>query len=80
MSLAEADLFYTGSTITLDHCHAVSTIHCHLDEVHVAVGDAVVQGQVTGSVGATGPHLDWRTNWFQTRVDTWLAAGPMAAP
>ena len=84
VSLAEADLFYTGGTITLDHGHAVSTIYSHLDEVHIAVGDVVVQGQVIGTVGATGratgPHLDWRINWFQTRVDPWLAAGPMPAP
>ena len=84
MSLAEGDLFYTGGTITLDHGHAISTIYSHLDELHVAVGDTVTQGQVIGTVGATGratgPHLDWRINWFQTRVDPLLAAGPMPAP
>ena len=83
VSLAEDDLFYTGGTITIDHGHAVSTIYSHLAEVHVAIGDFVAQGQVIGAVGATGratgPHLDWRLNWFQMRVDPLLAAGPMPA-
>ena len=84
VSLAEDDLFYTGGTITIDHGHAVSTIYSHLEDVHVAVGDVVTQGQVIGTVGATGratgPHLDWRLNWFQMLVDPLLAAGPMPAP
>lgn len=84
VSLAEGDLFYTGGTVVLDHGHGVTSIYSHLEDVSVAVGDMVAQGDVVGTVGATGratgPHLDWRINWFQTRLDPALIAGPMPSP
>ncbi len=71
--LAEADLFYTGGTVAIDHGHGVTTIYSHLESVDVAVGDRVAQGAHIGTVGATGratgPHLDWRINWFNVRLD-----------
>ena len=34
-----------------------------------------------GATGrATGPHLDWRVNWFQERLDAGLLVPPMPAP
>lgn len=84
VSLAEGDLFYTGGTVVLDHGHGVTSIYSHLEDVSVAVGDVVAQGDLVGTVGATGratgPHLDWRINWFQTRLDPVLIAGPMPNP
>ena len=84
VSLAEGDLFYTGGTVVLDHGHGITSIYSHLYEVRVVVGDMVVQGDVVGTVGAsgraTGPHLDWRINWFQTRLDPELIAGQMPTP
>ena len=84
VSLAEGDLFYTGGTVILDHGHGVTSIYSHLADVSVAVGDVVAQGDVVGTVGSTGrstgPHLDWRINWFQTRLDPSLIAGPMPNP
>ena len=81
VTLAEADLFYTGGTVILDHGHGVTTIYSHLDRVDVAAGAIVAQGTVIGTLGATGratgPHLDWRINWFQTRLDPRLVVGPM---
>ena len=38
----------------------------------VSVGDKINQGDIIGTVGSTastGPHLDFRINWFQTRLD-----------
>ena len=73
VTMAEPDLYYTGGTIIMDHGHGISTIYSHLETVIVKVGDQVKQGDIIGTVGstgrATGPHLDFRINWFQTRLD-----------
>ncbi len=73
VTLAEDDLYYTGGTIIMDHGHGISTIYSHLETVIVSVGDKINQGDVIGTVGSTGrstgPHLDFRINWFQTRLD-----------
>jgi len=29
---------------------------------------------------ATGPHLDWRINWFNERIDPAFLVGPMPTP
>lgn len=81
VTLAERDLFYTGGTIIIDHGHGLTTIYSHLAELRVASGARVARGAVIGTVGATGratgPHLDWRLNWFQERLDPALVVGPM---
>tara|TARA_Y100000389_G_scaffold150198_1_gene149706 strand:+ start:186 stop:989 length:804 start_codon:yes stop_codon:yes gene_type:complete len=73
VTMAENDLYYTGGTIIMDHGHGISTIYSHLETILVSVGDKVKQGNVIGTVGSTGrstgPHLDFRINWFQTRLD-----------
>ena len=73
VTMAEDDLYYTGGTIIMDHGHGISTIYSHLDNVMVSVGDQINQGDIIGTVGSTGrstgPHLDFRVNWFQTRLD-----------
>ena len=73
VTMAEPDLYYTGGTIIMDHGHGISTIYSHLEKVIVKVGDQIKQGDIIGTVGstgrATGPHLDFRINWFQTRLD-----------
>ena len=73
VTMAEDDLYYTGGTIIMDHGHGISTIYSHLETVMVTVGDKINQGDVIGTVGSTGrstgPHLDFRVNWFQTRLD-----------
>ena len=72
VTMAEDDLYYTGGTI-MDHGHGISTIYSHLETVIVSIGDKINQGDIIGTVGSTGrstgPHLDFRINWFQTRLD-----------
>lgn len=81
--LAEADLFYTGGTVVVDHGHGLTTIYSHLERVDVEKGQQVATGRQLGTVGSTGrstgPHLDWRINWFDVRLDPELIAGPMRA-
>ena len=73
VTMAEEDLYYTGGTIIMDHGHGISSIYSHLETVMVSVGDKINQGDIIGTVGSTGrstgPHLDFRINWFQTRLD-----------
>ena len=73
VTMAEDDLYYTGGTIIMDHGHGISTIYSHLENVMVKVGDKINQEDIIGTVGSTGrstgPHLDFRINWFQTRLD-----------
>jgi len=67
------DMFFSGGTMIIDHGHGVSSTFLHLSDSYVKQGDEVKQGQVVAAVGksgrATGPHLDWRINWFSVRID-----------
>ena len=81
VSLAVPDMYYTGGTLMIDHGHGLSSAFLHLSKLHVKHGQEVKQGELVAEVGATGrvtgPHLDWRVNWFNARVDAQLLAGPM---
>ena len=78
--LAEDDLYYSGGTIIIDHGDGVSSTFLHLHSVDVALEQPVEQGDHIGSIGATGratgPHLDWRMNWRDQRVDPRLLLEP----
>lgn len=73
ISLSVPDMFYSGGTIILDHGYGVSSSFLHLSKLYVKVGESIKQGQPIAEVGATGrvtgPHLDWRVNWYQMRLD-----------
>lgn len=79
--LAARDHFFTGGIVIIDHGMGVSSTLFHLDTVEVEEGQQVEKGARIGTVGATGratgPHLDWRVNWFGERLDPMLLAGPM---
>ncbi|MGH8481668.1 MAG: M23 family metallopeptidase [Nevskiaceae bacterium] len=81
VSLAVPDMYFTGGTLMIDHGHGLASTLMHLDKVLVKEGDEVKQGQIVAESGmtgrATGPHLDWRVSWFDSRVDAQLLAGPM---
>ncbi|PKI16221.1 M23 family metallopeptidase [Colwellia sp. 12G3] len=67
------DMFYSGGTMIIDHGQGVSSTFLHLSNSYVKQGDKIKQGQVVAAVGksgrATGPHLDWRINWFDVKID-----------
>jgi hypothetical protein len=71
--LAEPDLYYSGGTVIIHHGYGVTSSFLHMSQVSVRVGDMVAQGDKIGEVGATGratgPHLDWRMNFRDNRVD-----------
>lgn len=76
VTFAGPDLYLTGGTLLLDHGFGISSNFLHLSRIDVKVGDRVEQGQVIAAVGATGratgPHLHWGMNWFDTRIDPLL--------
>ena len=84
VTLAEPDLYFSGGTVILDHGYRLSSSFLHMSEVSVQVGDELQAGDIIGAVGATGratgPHLDWRMNWREERIDPQLLAPPMPKP
>jgi murein DD-endopeptidase MepM/ murein hydrolase activator NlpD len=73
VTLAHNDMYYSGGTLIIDHGLGVSSTFIHLSLIDVKQGDVVKQGQKIAEMGATGrvtgPHLDWRINWFKERLD-----------
>ncbi|MBM7074147.1 M23 family metallopeptidase [Shewanella sp. 202IG2-18] len=73
ITLAVPDMFYSGGTVIIDHGFGVSSSMLHLSKLYVKQGQKVKQGEPIAEIGATGrvtgPHLDWRLNWFQMRLD-----------
>jgi murein DD-endopeptidase MepM/ murein hydrolase activator NlpD len=80
VTFADPDLYLTGGTVLIDHGHGVSSSFLHLSRIDVQVGERVEQGQPFALVGktgrATGPHMHWGVNWFDTRVDPQLLVDP----
>ena len=80
VALAETDMYYTGGTVFLDHGHGLTTTFMHMSKVTVEVGQFVRQGEKIGEIGATGrvtgPHLDWRLQLFNTRLDPFFVMPP----
>jgi len=79
--LAEPDLYFSGGTIIIDHGGGIFSSFLHLSKLNVTLNQTVQQGQNIALMGATGrvtgPHLDWRINWFNVRLDAeLLVSGP----
>ncbi|HEY3699806.1 MAG TPA: M23 family metallopeptidase [Spongiibacteraceae bacterium] len=83
VTLAHPDMFFSGGTLIMDHGYGVSSTFMHLSKLLVKAGDNVQPGQIVAEVGATGrasgPHLDWRINWFGVHIDPQRVAAPMTA-
>ena len=73
ITMTHPDMYYSGGTIILDHGQGLSSTFLHLSKILVEAGEFVKQGDPIGLIGATGrasgPHLDWRMNWLDRRVD-----------
>ncbi|MDZ7924061.1 MAG: M23 family metallopeptidase [Marinagarivorans sp.] len=73
---ANDDLFFSGGTLIVDHGFGINSTFIHLSKIEVKLGDEVKQGDLIARIGATGratgPHLDWRINWFDERLDPQL--------
>ncbi|NVJ67201.1 MAG: M23 family metallopeptidase [Gammaproteobacteria bacterium] len=78
--LVHDDMFYSGGTLIIDHGFGVSSTFIHLNSIEVKDGQEVKQGDRIATIGATGratgPHLDWRINWFKSRLDPQLLVPP----
>jgi murein DD-endopeptidase MepM/ murein hydrolase activator NlpD len=81
VSLADADLFFTGGTIIIDHGHGLGSLFAHMQKVAVKEGDKLAKGGYVGNLGrtgrATGPHLHWGMFLFSTPIDPQLLVPPM---
>ena len=59
-----ADLYYSGTTVLIDHGAGLVTGYFHLSRVLVVPGDTVDTGQLIGRVGATGRVTKSHLHWF----------------
>lgn len=76
ITLVHENMYFSGGTVIMDHGHGISSTFIHLHKAHVKQGDRVEQDQLIAEIGttgrSTGPHLDWRMNWFNQRLDPQL--------
>lgn len=81
VTLVHPDMYFSGGTLVIDHGHGLSSAFLHLSQVLVEEGARVGQGDPIAEIGATGratgPHLDWRINLFDRRLDPQMLVGPM---
>jgi len=76
ITMTHPDMYFSGGTIILDHGQGLSSTFLHLSKILVEAGTTVRKGDLIAEIGATGrasgPHLDWRMNWLDQRVDPQL--------
>jgi len=73
VSLADDSFLLHGRTIVIDHGQGIASLYLHLASIEVSAGESVAQGQVIGTVGAsgvaTGPHLHFAVYDYHQAVD-----------
>jgi len=71
--LLATDLYFSGSTVIIDHGLGVVSMYCHFSKIDVERGQFVNKGDKIGEVGTTGrvtgPHLHWGIKISNSRVD-----------
>jgi len=84
ITMTHPDMYFSGGTIVLDHGQGLSSTFLHLSKILVEAGTFVKQGDLIARVGSTGrasgPHLDWRMNWLDRRVNPQPLLPPMDSP
>lgn len=67
------DLFYSGSTVIVDHGMEIFTMYGHLSKIKVTKGSLIKRGDIVGLSGRTGrvsgPHLHWGVKVNGNAVD-----------
>ena len=73
VSLVHSNMYYSGGTLIVDHGHGISSTFIHLSDILVTENQHLKRGDLIAKIGATGratgPHLDWRVNWYEQRLD-----------
>ena len=73
ITMTHPDMYFSGGPISMDHRQGLSSSFLHLSKILIETGTPVKKGDLIAEVGATGrasgPHLDWRMNWLDRRVD-----------
>jgi len=73
---AQSPFTLEGNLLIVDHGMGLNSAFLHSQTLAVKEGDVVRQGQLLGTVGATGratgPHLHWSLEWQRARLDPLL--------
>ena len=80
---AQTPFTLEGHLLIVDHGMGLNSAFLHCSSLAVREGERVRQGQVLGTVGATGrasgPHMHWGMMWNGARLDPQRIAGDMPA-
>ncbi|MBL4838817.1 MAG: M23 family metallopeptidase [Kordiimonadaceae bacterium] len=74
--LAASNFLLEGGIVIIDHGFGVTSTLFHMNSVDVTEGQEIEKGALIGTIGAkgraSGPHVDWRVNWGNIRLDPML--------